>query len=250
MLQLVPHLAWWQWALAAFSAFSVGIAKTGVPGLGILAVPFFVLAVGDARLSAGWLLPLLIAADLFAVVYFRRHASAQALFSLAPWVAIGLGAGALCLSAPERVIRPIVGFIILGILILFLLRQRGVNLVANGPAQSGLFGTAAGFSTMVANAAGPVMNIYLLSRELPRQEFVATGAWFFFFINLTKLPVYIAQDMISARSLMCDAILLAPTIAGALLGRTVLRLMPEAVFIRSVIVLALLSTVLMFLPRG
>jgi uncharacterized membrane protein YfcA len=245
----MPELSWWQWALAAISAFSVGIAKTGVPGLGILSVPLFVLAVGDARQSAGWLLPLLVVADLFAVVYFRRHASAGALFSLVPWVAVGMGAGALCLSAPERIIRPLVGCIILAILILFLLRQRGVDLAAHGPVQSGLFGTAAGFSTMVANAAGPIMNIYLLSRKLPREEFVATGAWFFFFINLTKLPVYAAQGMISTRSLLAGAALLLPTVAGALLGRTVLRLMPERVFVQTVIVLALLSTVLMFLPR-
>ena len=66
------------------------MAKTGVPGLGIFVVPLMVLAVGDARQSAGWLLPLLCVADVFAVVAYRRHAEARQLFSLVPWVLVGM----------------------------------------------------------------------------------------------------------------------------------------------------------------
>ncbi len=245
----MPDLDWWKWALAAFSAFNVGVAKTGVPGLGILAVPLFVLAAGDARLSAGWLLPLLIVADLFAVWYYRKHNAAKALVTLAPWVVAGMIIGAAVLSYPEHVIRPIVGTIILTILILFLLRQRGVNLTPTGRWNSGIYGTAAGFATMVANAAGPVMSVYLLSRNLPRTEFVATGAWFFFFINLTKVPVYAWQGMINAESLLVDAALAPAVMAGALTGRKVLQLMPERVFVMSVTVLAFVATLLLFTSR-
>src|SRR5919197_1046512 len=69
----MPHLALWQWLLGSFCAFLVGLAKTGLPGAGILTIPLMVLAVADARLSAGWLLPILCTADVFAVVYWRRH---------------------------------------------------------------------------------------------------------------------------------------------------------------------------------
>jgi hypothetical protein len=81
----MPDLELWQWLLGAFCAMLIGIAKTSVPGLGILVVPFMVLVVGDARLSAGWLLPTLCLADLFALAYWRRHAAASKLFALAPW---------------------------------------------------------------------------------------------------------------------------------------------------------------------
>ncbi len=246
----MPELPFWRWAIAAFCAFSIGIAKTGVPGLGILAVPLFVIAVGDARLSAGWLLPLLMAADLFAVWYYRKHNATKALFTLAPWVIGGMTVGALVLSYPERIIRPVVGGIILGILILFLLRRRGIEVTPANPTwTAGIFGTSAGFATMVANAAGPVMNVYLLSRKLPREEFVATGAWFFFFINFLKLPVYAAQGLISAGSLAFDLALLPAVVLGARVGRKVLELMPESVFVASVTVLAFLSTLLLFWPR-
>lgn len=246
----MPHLTPWQWALAAFCAFNVGIAKTGVPGLGILAIPLFVLAVGDARLSAGWLLPILLTADIFAVISFRRHASAKALFSLFPWVAAGIAVGALLLSYPERVIRPMVGAIILVILVLFLLRRRGVELAHPESRWSSLiYGGGAGVATTVANAAGPIMNVYLLSRNLPRQEFVATGAWFFLIVNTTKIPVYLWQGLISRQSLLVDVALIPPTIAGALLGRKVLAAMPERVFVASVIVLSIIATIVLFLPR-
>lgn len=246
----MPDLTWWRWALIAFSAFSIGLAKTGVPGLGILAVPMAVLAVGDARQSSGWLLPLLIFADTLAVWIFRKNPSARAVFGLAPWVGAGMVAGAFVLGYPEGVIRPVVGVILLIILTLFVLRQRGVDLTPiNAPWTPGVYGTSAGFATMVANAAGPVMNVYLLSRKLPREDFVAASAWFFFFINLAKMPVYWWRGMIDTTSLRADLILIPAVVAGAFTGRRVLALMPERVFVAVVTALAFVATLLLFVPK-
>jgi len=246
----MPDFPFYKWLLGAFCAFSVGVAKTGVPGFGILSVPVFVLTVGDARLSAAWLLPLLICADAFAVVYYRRHAAAGALFSLFPWVMIGMAGGAIMLRYPDQLIRPVVGSISLVMLLLFLWRQRKTTPVpAAGWKHAGFYGTSAGFATMVANAAGPIMNMYLLSKKLPREEFVATGAWFFFFVNLSKVPVYYNLGLFSSRSLAFDLALLPFVIAGALTGRKLLTLMPEKLFVNSVLVLAFLATLLLFLPK-
>jgi uncharacterized membrane protein YfcA len=246
----MPDFPLYKWLLSAFCAFSVGVAKTGVPGLGILSVPVFVLTIGDARLSAAWLLPLLISADLFAVVYFRRHASAGALFSLLPWVAAGLAAGAYVLRFPDTLIRPLVGSITLGMLLLYLWRQRHAKDQPKSDwRHSSFYGVSAGFATMVANAAGPIMNLYLLSRRLPREEFVATGAWFFFIVNLSKVPVYWRLELFSRQALWFDAALLPFVIGGALTGRKLLAMMPDQLFARSVVVLAFLATTLLFLPK-
>src|SRR4051812_16280811 len=76
-----------------------GMAKTGVPGLGILAVPLLALAVDDnAYLSTGLLLPLLCVADCFAVAWYRRHASWPHIGRLLPWVVAGMIPGALTLA--------------------------------------------------------------------------------------------------------------------------------------------------------
>ena len=84
--------------------------------------------------------------------------------------------------------------------------------------QSAGYGASAGFATTVANAAGPVMNLYLLARRLPKHEFVATGAWFFFVVNLVKLPIYAGHGLIDRRSLLFD-LALAPSVVGGRVAR-------------------------------
>jgi uncharacterized membrane protein YfcA len=236
---------WELWALGGVAAFLVGVAKTGVPGLGILVVPLMVLAVGDARLSAGWLLPVLCSADLFAVFYYRRHAAANRLFSLAPWVLLGMAGGAAALSLHERVLRPVVGFIVLLMLGAYLRRRLRPD-TFGVPPHGAPYGVAAGFSTTVANAAGPVMNLYLLSRRLPKEEFIATGAWFFFIINLTKIPIYWWHGLFSVPSLTFDLYMLPAVATGALTGRWIVRHISPRVFEWTVIVLTAVSTLLLF----
>ena len=237
-----------RFALAALAGLLIGIAKTGIPGFGILAVPLMVLAVGDARHSAAWLLPLLCLADLFAIAAYRRHAQARRLFGLLPWVLGGIGAGAVTLAAPERTLRLLVAAIVIVMIALRWLRGRGAVAAAASASpgqaappdrwwQAAGYGTSAGFATTVANAAGPVMNLYLLARRLPKHDFVATGAWFFFVVNLVKLPIYVGHGLIGRRSLLFDLALAPAVVAGALLGRVVLRRMPQAIFDKLVMAL-------------
>jgi hypothetical protein len=252
-----------RFVLAALAGLLTGVAKTGVPGFGIAAVPLMVLAVGDARHAAGWLLPLLCLADLFAIAAYRRHADAPRLLGLLPWVLGGIGLGAITLAAPERALRLLVAGIVIGMIALRWLRGRSAaaatptatETTAPPPAprdrwwQAAGYGVSAGFATTVANAAGPVMNLYLLARRLPKQEFVATGAWFFFVVNLVKLPIYRVHGLIDRRSLMFDAMLAPAVIVGALLGRAVLRRLPQAMFDKLVMLLTACAAVLLLLPR-
>ncbi len=239
----MPDLFWWQWALGALCAANVGMAKTGLPGMGVMVVPLMVLTVGDARLSAGWLLPILCAADVIAIWYWRRHAAAGRLFSLAPYVGVGIVAGALTLSLNEFFLRRLVGVIIALMLVAHLWRRFSKTKIEAHPLA---YGFAAGYSTTVANAAGPVMNLYLLSKNLPKEEFVATGAWFFFFVNLTKIPIYAWYGLFSRQSLVFDAILIPAIVGGAVLGRSVLHRISPKVFENTVIVLTIISTFLLF----
>ena len=245
----MPSLAPWQWGLGALCAFMVGVAKTGLPGLGILVIPLMVLAVGDARLSAGWLLPILCAADVFAIFYFRRHAAAGRLFSMAPWVVVGMLAGAFALGMAERILRVVVALIIVVMLGIALVRRYNKAPPTEAKLAAAAYGAAAGFATTVANAAGPVMNAYLLTHRLPKQEFVATGAWFFFAVNLLKVPVYLWHGLFSASSLAFDAALVPAIALGALTGRALMMRVPQRLFEFLVIVLTVISTALLFLPK-
>jgi uncharacterized membrane protein YfcA len=241
---MIPPLEWWQWMIGAICAFLIGASKTGLPGLGVMVVPMMVLMVGDARQSAGWLLPILCTADLLAVWYWRKNAAAGRLFALAPWVLAGIAAGAAALALSERVLRPMIGVIIFVMLAIFLYRKyRGGFPPAPHPA---LYGTAAGFATTVANAAGPVMSLYLLSKRLPKEDFVATGAWFFFFVNLAKVPIYAYHGLFGRQSLTFDALLAPAILAGAFTGRALLHSIPPRLFEALVIAMTVVGTALLF----
>ena len=241
----MPNLAPWQWLLGIFSAFMIGVAKTGAPGVGTMIAPLMVLTVGDARLAAAWTLPVLSTADVFAVIYWRRHAEARQLLSLIPWVLVGIAGGAVALSLDEQIIRRIIGVIIVGMLLVYLWRRlRPTGQVEGNPA---LYGVAAGFATTLANASGPVMNLYLLTKKLPKEKFVATGAWFFFTVNILKSPIYAWYHLYSRASLLFDLLMVPAVLAGALAGSWLIRHTPQHVF--EVLVIALTAVSCLFLFR-
>ena len=240
----MPHLATWQWLLGIFSAFMIGVAKTGAPGVGTMIAPLMVLTVGDARLAAAWTLPVLSTADVFAVTYWRRHAEARQLFSLIPWVLLGIAGAAVALRLNEQIIRRIIAVIIVGMLVVYLWRRFSTKpQVAGNPA---FYGICTGFASTLANASGPVMNLYLLTKKLPKEKFVATGAWFFFVVNLLKVPVYAWYHLYSRASLVFDLLMVPAVLAGALAGKWLIRNMEQRVFEVLVIVLTAVSCLFLF----
>ena len=241
----MPHLQVWQWALGILIALMTGISKTGVPGLSILIVPLMVLTVGDARLSARLLLPMLCTADIFAVIYWRRHAAAWRLFRLTPWVVVGMIAGGFALRLDERTIRPLVGAIVLVMLGVHLWRRYASSLKTD-VGHPGIYGATAGFATTVANAAGPVMSLYLLGKRLPKEEFVATGAWFFFVINLVKVPIYAWNGLLARPGLTFDLTMVPAVVVGAVAGRKIVDILSPRVFETLILVLTGLSTLFLF----
>jgi uncharacterized protein len=241
---MIPNLAAWQWLLGAFSALAIGIAKTGMPGLGSFVAPLMVLTVGDARHAAAWTLPILSTADVFAVLYWRKHADARKLFSLIPWVAAGMVGGAFALGLPENVLRRMIGCVVVLMLVVYVVRRRNPQRqVAGSPS---FYGIIAGFASTIANAAGPVMNMYLLSRKLPKEQFVATGAWFFLVINLAKVPIYSWHQLFSPTSLSFDAVMVPAVICGALAGLWLVHAVPQRVFDMMIFLLTGISAVVLF----
>lgn len=245
----------WGWAVLAFAAACVGLSKTGVPGLMILAAPLLAGAM-DAKMSVGVLLPMLLVGDAFAVAYYRRHTQWNRLLPLLPWTAAGIAAGFLVLRALDGgQLRPIIGWSVLAMVGVMAWRAAAEAKAdgGEGPAIpegrwfAALCGIAAGVVTTVANAAGPVMFLYLIAMRLPKHEFVGTAAWFFLIVNLAKVPLYAAEGMITWGTLGANAVVAPLIAAGALLGYKVLKRLPEAVFKWSVVVLSGLAALRLLL---
>lgn len=222
----------WQWALGAAGAFLVGLSKTGVPGLGILNVAIFALAF-PSRESVGIVLVILICADVVAVLAYRRDASWGHLWRLFPWAAAGIVIGYLALGrVNEAQMRRLIGAILLVLAAFQLWRSRRPR--AEGAHTSPLFapvtGVAGGFTTMVANAAGPVMMLYLLAMRLPKIAFVGTSAWYFFLLNLFKVPFSLSLGLINASTLGLSLAFGVVAMGGAYIGRPIVERLDQRTF--------------------
>jgi uncharacterized protein len=229
------HLEPWQWALGALGAFLVGLSKTGIPGLGILNVAIFAL-VFPARESVGLVLVILICGDLVAVSTYRRDASWPHLLRLFPWAAAGVVVGYIALGRIDGTqMRRLIGLILLGLVVLQFARSRRPAPAAEGAAElpgwmAPLAGVTAGFTTMAANAAGPIMVLYLLAMRLPKILFVGTTAWYFLVLNLFKVPFSASLGLINPSSLGISLALAPFAVLGALLGRPIVQRLNQRVF--------------------
>lgn len=226
-----------QWLALALGATLVGIAKTGIAGVGIFGIALFA-SIIPAKQSTGALLPLLICADIIAVKAYRRHAIWHHLWRLFPWAAAGIVLGWLALGkVDDKQVGQIIGVILLCMVALHYWRRwtaRRLGDVEETIPTSLWFvacmGLLAGFTTMMANAAGPIMILYLLSMRLPKMEFIGTGAWYFFILNTFKIPFSYQQQLITPHSLLLDALLAPCAFGGALFGKVIFQRVSQALF--------------------
>jgi hypothetical protein len=219
--------------LAVASALLAGLSKTGLPGVSIPAILLMTEAYPhDARASVAAILPVLLTGDVFAVVWFRQHADWGRLVRLMPYVVAGMIPGVVVLMKLDgNQLRPVIGALVLGMLVIEVCRQWfGWEHVPHKWWFTAGAGILAGFTTFVANAAMPVMTIYLVSQDFDKHRFIGTAAWFFLILNMSKVPAYFAMGMFTPSMLPLAAALAPVTIAGALLGVYVLARIPQRFF--------------------
>lgn len=230
---LVGGLPWTGWAVVALAALLVGFAKTAIGGLGMVAAALVALVV-PAKDSTGAVLLLLLTGDLVAIWAYRRHADARLILRLVVPVLVGVGLGAAFLAvADDGVMRRTIGAILLALLVLGLWRDRlraGSRVAAAG------YGGLAGFTTMVANAGGPPMSLYLLAERYEKWRFLGTTAWFFFAVNVLKLPISVGLGIVRADTVALWAVLAPVVLVGTWLGRRVVGRIEQRVYERLVTV--------------
>jgi len=234
------------WVIVALCSIMVGAAKTGIPGIGILIVPLMAIALPTGT-SLGFVLGILMVGDLFAVIYYRRNAEWQYMLHLLPAAIAGIVTGYLILGAVnEQQLRPTVGVIVLLMLGINYWREKNQTEETSIPTQwwfaAGL-GFIAGIISMMANAAGPIMIIYLLAMRLPKIEFVGTGAWFFFIVNWIKVPFSANLDLMTLETIKLNLMMVPFIAVGAVLGIFLLKRVPQKAFTVMVQILAVVAAV-------
>ena len=229
MAELSPQA----WLLLALGALGIGVSKSGLAGVSLVHVLVFAVVFG-ARAATGILLPLLIVGDLGAVAVVGRGVQWGQVRRLLPPAVVGVAGGALLLGRlDEAAFRPIIGWIILGLAAGQLVRMWRPDLLArvpHAPWFATLMGLLTGVTTMLANAAGPIVALYLLAVALPKDRLVATGAWFFLILNLLKLPCSAGLGLIDPGTLLVDLALSPLVVLGLFGGRWVVRQLPQRTF--------------------
>jgi uncharacterized membrane protein YfcA len=226
------------WFLVGLASLLVGLAKGGLVGVGNLTVVLFAM-VFEPKASVGILLPILISADIVAVTVYRRHADWGWLLRLLPYMVVGILAGYFLFGhMSDDLVRRIIGAIVLsmtGIQILrTLARQKGWGDFAERVPHSFGFrfglGLLGGFATMVANAAGPVAQLFFISVGLPKLAFIGTGAWCFFLVNVFKVPLQMDLGIIHFDSLRTSLTLAPFAVLGALVAPQIVKVIPQRLF--------------------
>ena len=269
---MLPTLTATTWILLMVVAALCGIAKTALPGAATVAVALCT-AVLPAKESTGAILLMLMTGDLLAVWSYRRDADFHMLRRLVPAVLTGVGAGALFLHlASNDSTRRLIGVILLLLVAITLAQRRSTSRRAPDGASAAqapsppaptlqtqeatttlatsttsgrlarlVYGSLAGFTTMVANAGGPVTSMYFLACRYPVKAFLGTTAWFFFLVNLVKLPFSISAGLVNTTTMSLTAICAPVVIVSALAGRRLAEHMDQRVFEPVIVALTIIS---------
>jgi uncharacterized protein len=231
----------------------VGVAKAGITGLSILSIALFNHVFPSSKQASGLVLPLLIFGDFVAVFAYRKHTQWHYLWRLFPWTAAGVVLGYFTLGRiSDHTARILIGWIIVSLAALSFWRRYAADRNDEKAASfhwsvGAVIGMTAGFITLIANAAGPLMAIYLVAMRLPKMEYVGTAAVFFMLLNLFKVPFMVDLGLITAQSFSFNLMLAPAVLLGTLAGRWLLKHVNQNLFEQLVLLLSAIGGILLIL---
>lgn len=236
-----------QWTSIFLAIFLLGLSKSGIKGIGILIVVLLAFVFGE-KASTGVLLPMLIVADIFAVIYYNRHTQWKYIIKLLPWMIVGVLVGVwIGNDISEVLFKRLMALIIIGsVLLLFYMERRKSTNIPSHIAFSSSAGFLAGFTTMIGNLAGPISNVYFLAVKLPKNEFIGTAAWLFFIVNVFKLPFHIfVWKTITKETLLLNSVLIPAAVVGFFIGVLIVNKISNLNYRRFVLIVTAIGALVM-----
>ncbi len=236
-----------QWAIVFLAGIILGMGKSGIKGIDILIVITLAYVFGE-KASTGVLLPMLISADILAVIYYHRHAKWKFIIKLLPWMLIGILIGAwIGNDIPEGVFKKMMSVIIISsVIIMAYFEKRKSMKVPKQLWFSGSMGLLAGFTTMIGNLAGAFANIYFLAMRFPKNEFIGTVAWLFFIVNLFKLPFHLfVWGTVTKETLVLNSALLPAVFIGFFIGVVLVKKISDTNYRRFILFVTAIGAIVM-----
>lgn len=224
------------WVAAVIASAMVGLAKGGLPVIGMMGVPVLSLVISPV-VAAGLLLPIYIVSDMFGLYAYRHRFSGRVLAIMLPGAVVGVALGwATASMVSERAVTALVGTIGVAFALMRILRRGPLPPARQPQVAPGVFwGAVTGFTSFVSHAGAPPYQVYVLPLRLEKAVFAGTSTIAFAIINLVKLPPYWALGQVNLDSLGVAAWLMVPATLAVFAGVRLVRVIPEALFFRLVV---------------
>ncbi len=243
------HLTLFSFTIAFLAAFLLGVGKAGVKGLGVLIVLLMAFVFGG-KPSTGVLIPLMVVADIFAVIYYHRHTQWQYLKKLLPTMFIGVLIGVwIGNDISEVVFKQVMAvFILVTVAVMIWTENKKKKDIPNHWTFSSGMGLLSGITSMIGNLAGSFADIYFLAMRLPKNEFIGTAAWLFFIINVYKLPFHIfVWKTVNLETLGLNLLMIPGIIVGFYAGVTVLKRINNQLYRKLIFVATAIGAILILI---
>jgi uncharacterized membrane protein YfcA len=250
---ILPDIPWPAfWLLVALAVLIQGISKSGFAGgAGILSLPLMMLVMPVDKVAAT-LLPLMILCDFAAIYHHRDNKVWRSILQIYLPSLLGILAGAAVwwwvgregVTHYARPLNVFTGVIAILFACYLAAKEASMQWILRhrpGTPAGIVFGIAAGFTSTLIHAAGPIVALYVFAQDLGKSLFVGTVAWTFTLINLTKLPFYFATGLIHTDVLLFDLMLVPLIPLGSWIGHWMHTRINERHFQRVIMVLTLLS---------
>lgn len=242
------QLSVFQWLAIGFAGFLLGISKSGIKGIGIVIILILAFVFGE-KASTGVLLPMLIGADILAVIYYNRHVQWKYVIKLLPFMIVGVLVGVwLGNDISELVFKRIMAIIIILSVLVMVYTENRKTSIPNNRLFAYSSGFMAGVASMIGNLAGPIADIYFLAIRLPKNEFIGTGAWLFFIINVFKLPFHIfIWNTVTVETLVLNSVLIPALIIGFFVGAYIVKLISNVNYRRFIFIVTGIGAIILLL---
>lgn len=250
MFALPPkfQLSIYSWMFALLVAFLIGLSKSGLKGIAVINVTILAIVFGG-KASTGIMLPMLMMADICAVIYYKRHAKWHHVIRLLPWMAFGILLGVwVGKDLPEVLFKRGMAIIIfLSVIVMYWWEIKKTKTIPHQWWFASLMGSAAGFTTMIGNLAGAFSNIYFLAMRMPKNDFIGTAAWLFFFTNIFKAPFHIfVWETITWDTLALNLRLFPALFIGFVSGIWLVKKIQDHHYRRLILLLTALGAIVIF----
>ena len=238
---------WLSYSIIVFAVFLIGISKAGFGGgVGLLSTPLMSLVL-PAKVTVGFLLPLLIVADVFTIYHHWGHWDWRNLKILSLGAAVGILLGVVFIDRiSDAQLKQLIGFGVIAFTLFQIIRGKIRGSESHyhpGFLQGTTVGASAGFVSAIAHSAGAIIAMHLLPQNLDKRTFVSTMVLFFAAVNLFKVIPYFSIGILSWETIKAGLIFLPIIPVGTMAGAWLNKRIDQASFTKIIYILVFITGV-------